>query len=95
MRMVDGLPGIAARIEDNAITGVGDALGQRDLVRLSRHLSQNAVSGGRKAGQVRIVRPGNYQNMNRRLRIDVAKSDRVLAFEHALSRDLPGRDPAE
>jgi hypothetical protein len=34
------LPGVAARIEDNAVAGVSDALGHGDFVRLRRYLGQ-------------------------------------------------------
>lgn len=95
VRVVYGLPGMAAGIEDNAISSLGDTIGQRDLVRLGRHLGQQTVPGGGEAGQVRIVRLGNYQHVNRRLRIDVAKCKRVLAFQHACRRDLTSRDSAE
>src|SRR5579864_7054624 len=60
MRMVYGLPSLAASIEHNPITAVGDALGYRDLMGLGRHLGQQTVSGSREAGQIRIVRLGNY-----------------------------------
>lgn len=95
MRVRDSLPGMAARIEDNAVTSAGDTLGQRDLMRLCHHLGQQPVSGRHEAGKVRIVRLGNYQDMNRRLRIDVTKCERVLAFEHTARRDLTSRDSAE
>ena len=95
VRVVDGLPGMAARIEDNAIAGAGDALGERDLVRLGGHLGEEAVSGGREARQVSIVRLRNYENVNRRLRIDVAKCERPLAFDDSRRRDLTGRDFAK
>jgi len=35
VRVVHRLPGIAAGIKDNAITGLGDTIGKRDLVSLS------------------------------------------------------------
>lgn len=95
VRMINGLASMAARIEDNAIAGDGYALGQRHLMRLGQHLGQQPVSGGREACQVRIVRLGNYQHVNRRLRIDVTECKRVLAFEHTCRRDLASRDSAE
>jgi hypothetical protein len=95
MRMIYGLPSLEASIEHNAIPALGDALSHRNRMRLGHHLGQQAVCGGREAGQIRIVRLGNYQDMNRRLRIDVAKCKRALTFEHAGRRNVPGRDSAE
>ena len=95
VRVFDGLPGVTADIEDNAITGLRNALGQRYLVSLSRYLGHQPVIRGCKTCQVRVVRFGNHQDVDGRLRIDVTKCERALCFEHARCRDLPGRDFAE
>ncbi len=78
MRVRDGLTGMTARIKDNAVTGLRNALGERDLVRLGRHLGEQRAVGGRKACQVRIVILGNDQHVNGSLRIDVAKCKRAF-----------------
>jgi hypothetical protein len=95
MSVRDRLPGVTARIKDNAVTRVSDTLGHGYLVRPLRDLCQQAVARGRQAHQVRIVSLRYYQNMNRRLRIDIAKCQRALGFEHASSRNLTARDLAE
>jgi len=38
VRVIHRLPGPCARIKHNAIAGAGNALSQRDLVGLTRHL---------------------------------------------------------
>jgi hypothetical protein len=40
VRVFHRLPGVAASIKDNAITGLGNTIGTRDLVSLSGHLRQ-------------------------------------------------------
>src|ERR1022692_763773 len=95
VRVIDGLAGVTACIEDNAVTGLRNALGLGYLVRLSCYLGHQPVLRVGEACQVRIVRLGNHQDVNRRLRIDVTKCERALGFEHPRCRDLPGRDPAE
>ena len=93
--MLNGLPSLRARIEDNAITGLGDALRQRNLVRLPGNLGHQPVARRRKACQVSMVQLRDDQHVNRCLRIDVTKCKRALCFEYASSRDLPCGDSAE
>ena len=93
--MVNSLAGLATGIEDNAVTGIRDALGNGYLMCLGRDLGEQAVSSRREPDQVRIVSLGNHEHMNRRLRVDVAKCKRALAFEHSCRRQLAGRDSAE
>ena len=76
--MANGLAGVTARIKDNAVTGLGNALGDRDLVCLGRYLGQQPVVRACQTRQVRIVRFGNDEHVNRSLRIDVAKCDRAF-----------------
>ena len=78
MRMTDRLAGVTARIKDNAITRLGNALSDRDLVSLRHYLGKQPVLRASQARQVRIVRLGNDEHMNRSLRIDVAKCERAF-----------------
>jgi hypothetical protein len=87
VHVVDGLPSVAAGIEDNSVSGIGDALRQGDFVRLSRKLSEQSLVGG-DGGQVTMVIPGNHQHMNRRLRTYVAECERPIAFDHDRSWHL-------
>lgn len=59
VRMIHRLPGVTARIKDNAITRLGNALSERDFVGLVSHFCQQLCLGGGQARQVRIVRFGN------------------------------------
>jgi hypothetical protein len=95
VRVIDGLPGMSARIEDNAVTSLRNALRQGHFVGLSRYLGQQPLVRGGEACQVRIMRLGNHQDVRGRLRIDVTKCERALCFEHSRGRHLPGRDFAE
>ncbi len=78
VRVRDGLPGMTARIKDNAVTGLRNTLSERDLVRLGCHLGEQRGVRGGKARQVRIVILRNDQHVNGSLRIDVAKCKRAF-----------------
>jgi hypothetical protein len=91
----DRLASVTARIKDNAISGLGDALRHGHIVRLPGNLGQQVIRGRSEAGQVRIVSFRDDEHVNRSLRIDVTKSKRALSFKKPGSRDLPGHDFAE
>lgn len=78
MRMTNRLAGVAARIKDNAVTRLGNALSDRDFVSLRGDLRKQSLRGACQARQVRIVRFGNNEHVNRSLRIDVAKCERAF-----------------
>jgi hypothetical protein len=93
--MVDGLPGLTARIKDNAVTRLRNALSERDFVGLRSYFGKQARIRRGEARQVRIVSFGNDQHVNWGLRIDVAKCKRPFGFTHTGSRDLASNDSAE
>ncbi len=95
MRVIDGLPCVTARIKDNAVTGLRNALGERDFVGLCSYFSQQLGVRGSQARQVRIVRFGNDQHVNWGLRIDVAECKRAFCFKHTCCRHLASHDSAE
>jgi len=95
MGVGDSLARVTARIKDNAVTGVGDTLGDRHLMCLRRDLSEQPVAGSGQAGQVAMVRFWNDEHVNRRLRVDIAECERALGFQDARRRQFAGRDFAE
>ena len=95
MRVIDRLAGVTARIKDNAVTGLRNALRERDFMSLCSYFSKQRRVGGGQARQVRIVRFGNDQHVNWGLRIDVPKCKRAFCFKHTRSRHLASYDSAE
>jgi hypothetical protein len=95
VRVIDRLPSVTARIKDNAVTRLRNALSERDFVGLCGYFCQQLGVSGCQARQVRIVRLGNDQHMNWGLRIDVAKCKRAFCFKHTFSRNLASHDSAE
>jgi hypothetical protein len=93
--VVDGLAPVVAGVEDDAVSGIGDPLGDRYSVRLVRDLFQEAVAGGRDRRHIGIMFFRYNQNVRRCLRIDIAKRDSPRAFPHRFRRDVTGHDPAE
>lgn len=59
VRVIDRLPCVTTRIKDNAVTGLRNALGERDFVGLCSYFSQQLGVRGSQARQVRIVRFGD------------------------------------
>jgi hypothetical protein len=85
---------MTAGVEDHAVASVSDAFRDRYLVRLHRHLREQARVGGDRS-QVAVVFSRNHQYMNRRLRIYVAECERARALVHHGGWDITGRDSAE
>ena len=88
VEMRNGLAGVAAAVDDDAIATLEHTQFGRDLTRRDEHFAQ----------QLRIFRngltqAGNYafrhdQHMHRRLRIHVAKREKAVMVEDDLSRNL-------
>ena len=93
--MVHGLPRMAAGVEHDTVASVGDPFGHRHRMGRLRDLREQPVPGGGEAGQIRIVWLRNDQNVNRRLRIDIAECERTLGFEYSRRRNFGGCDFAE
>lgn len=77
MDVVHGLSRVRAGIEDNAVPGAGDALGDRHLPRVRDKLSQQVLASSAELRQVRVVIPRNDQHVDRSLRVYVAKGNRA------------------
>jgi hypothetical protein len=95
MHVADGLPAVAAGIEDDPVARLGDALGGRYLVRVPHQIRQQPGVRGGQVGQIGVVIARDDQHMNRRLRINVAESDRPGIFGHYGCRYVSSCDPAE
>ena len=78
VRMINGLPAVGAGIKHNAVTGLRNALGECNLVRLRCQLGEQPGIIRGQPRQVRIVRLGNDEHVNGSLRIDVAKCERAV-----------------
>ena len=92
--MIDGLPAVAAGIEDHPVAGIGNTFGLRHLVGLRGDLSQQTGVTSQRS-QVGVVLLRDHQHVNRRLRINVAKCKRPGAFQHDRCWYFAGRDSAE
>ena len=82
-------------VEDDAVAAVGEPLGLRNLVSLGRHLGQQPSIRAGQRGQVRVVVPGDDQDMRRSLRVDIAKRDRAVTLSHSFRWDITRDDLAE
>lgn len=79
----DRLAGLHAGVEDDAVPGIGDALGFRDPLRLGGQLVHQAISGLGDRAQIPVVVLGDHEHVARRLRVDVAESERARTLEHS------------
>lgn len=90
MDMLDGLAGVGAGVEDNPVTALGDALGDRNLMGVRRDGGQQALLGRSQFGQIGVMRPWDYKHVNRSLRIDIAEGDRPLITRNYRRRYFGG-----
>jgi len=95
MRVRDGLTGLYAGVEDDPVAAVGDALGNGHLVGMRDEIGQQPVTSSRQLGQIGVVLPRDHQNVDGRLRINVAKGDRALVAGHYGRWYLGGRNTTE
>jgi hypothetical protein len=95
VHVVHGLAAMVPRVEDDAITGVGDALGKRYLVGVGNEAGQQPVVGGRQLGQIGVMLPRDHKYVNGSLRINVAERDRTGITGHYCRRYLSGGNAAE
>jgi hypothetical protein len=95
VHMPDGLPAVLASVEDDPVPGVFDALGHSDLAgRANKLVKQPATRRGERT-HVREVVPWDYQDVGRRLGVDITEGDETLPVQDYRGGDLPGSDPAE
>jgi hypothetical protein len=90
-----GLASVGAGVEDDAVTGAGDALGDRHLVGVRDQVRQQAVASGRQLGQVGVVRPRDHKYVNGSLRINVTEGDRARITGHYDRRYVSGSNGTE
>jgi hypothetical protein len=93
--VIDSLPGLGTGIEDDAITGIGDAFNDRHLVGMGYEVRQQPVAGGRKLGQVCVMLPSYHKYVYRSLRINVAERDCPRISGHYGRRYVGGGNAAE
>ena len=95
MYMEDRLSRFRAGVEDDPVAAVPEPLGLRHPVGLERHLGQQPGVGAGQRGQIRVVVPGDDQDMRRSLRVDIAKRDRAVTLSHSFRWDITRDDLAE
>lgn len=95
MDMGHRLPGLGARVEDETVTAFADSLGDRDTVRLAHHLGEQAARCARERRRALVMVLGDNQDMNGRLRVDIAERDGALRLQDLVSREFPGCNLAE
>ena len=93
MQVHDGLAGGGARVHDAAEAGLGDAapLG---------HRADGGLHRGKRLGrhvvdEVVVMGLGDHEDVDGRLRVEVAEGDDVLVLVEELGGDLPVGDLAE
>lgn len=98
MDVGDGLAGLWACVEDDAVAAVRDALADSHLMCVLDKVSQQVVaSGGQlgQLGQVGVVVARDHQDVDGSLRINVTESDRSGIARYDRRRYFSGRNTAE
>jgi len=93
--MLDCLPGLRARIEDNPVSRLVDSGRHGDLVRLGCDLFQQASACPGQLGKIGVVIFRYDKHMGRRLRAVIAERYRARTLQHPHRRGLARRDAAE
>jgi hypothetical protein len=86
---------LRAGVEDDAVSGVGDALADRYLVGLGDDGGQQPIVCRRKLGHIGMVLARDNKYVNGSLRINVAERDRARITGHYGRRDVTGGNTAE
>ena len=89
------LAGVGASVEDDPVTGIGDTLGDRNLMGVRCHCGQEAVLGRGELSQIGEVRPRDNEHVYWCLRIDIAEGDRPVVTRHYRCRYFSGGDGAK
>ena len=71
--MADRLASAGACIEDDAVTVLGDSLGDRNLMRVGDEVGQQPCFGGGEFGQIRVMCARDDKYVNRCLWVDIAE----------------------
>ena len=95
MHVSYSLPAVAARAENDPVTGRLDALGGGDLASRGDQFAEQSVARAGKRGDMGEMIPWNHQDVRRRLGVNVAEGHDPLPVQHDRGRDLSGSDPAE
>jgi hypothetical protein len=93
--MEDVLPGIAGRIEDDPVAGLGDALLAGRPASRKEKLPEEALRAFGGLIERSEVGLGDDENVDRRLRPEVVEGEDALGLEEDFRRDLPADDAAE
>jgi hypothetical protein len=95
VRVEHRLAGTRAGVEHQPVPGVADTLGDCYLMCLVHHLGEQPVPGFSQRCRVLVVRFGNDQNMDGRLRVDIAERNRAITFTYTFRRQLTDGNLAE
>lgn len=80
MRVRHSLPGVGTGVKDHPITALRQALIDRYLMRLRRHLVQQALARRGDRGEISEVHPRDYQHMHGRLGVDVTECNGAVTI---------------
>src|SRR5690606_18737580 len=95
MEMVDGLSALVPRVHDDPVASVGDALLARDLGGADEELTEQERLLRAGVRERANVLDGDHQDVQGRLRIDVAERDDALVPVDDVPRDPALDDSAE
>src|SRR5690606_11411728 len=95
MEMVDGLSALVPRVHDDPVASIGDALLARDLGGADEELTEQERLLRAGVRERANVLDGDHQDVQGRLRIDVAERDDALVPVDDVPRDPALDDSAE
>jgi len=95
MDVLDRLASLRTGIEDHSVAGVGDALINGHLPGVGDKVNQQVIACCPQLSQVRVMGSRDYQDMDRRLRIDIAEGNCAGICGYDRRGCIARRDTAE
>ena len=95
MEVEHRLAGVRSGVGQDPVTALVDSLIASDLARQAQQLSEQRLVAGRRHGEISDMVPRDDQDMDRRLRGEIGKGDRMGGFRQEAGVEIPARDPAK
>jgi hypothetical protein len=73
MNVADCLASVGAGVEDDPVTLVGNALGDRHVVRVGNKVGEQPCLGGSEFGHIHVMGARDHEYVNRRLWVDITE----------------------
>ena len=92
MEVRDGLPAITPVVDDKTESRIREAFGLGDLPGGDEQMAEELRVGGKRFRHARDHPLGNHEDMNGRLRRNIAEREATVVLEDNVRGNFPGED---